>query len=140
MAKIAKKKPFKNFDYGAKDLKENMVVIAYAKAATRLAKILSIREEPGDPIPWVRVQLMGRKNMGTDVFKPYWLDEIKKDTFVKKKNKKYQEFWVDLYPRDIIFVLKHPLIGGKLDPRDRKEIDVTWGGNLSILLAWTEFC
>jgi len=81
---------------------------------------------------------MGRDQKDKNVFRPYWLDEEDRDTFTKRKNKKYAEFWVDLYPRDILYLLKYPLVSGKMDPRDRQYIDTVWGGNLSVLLAWTD--
>jgi len=59
---------------------------------------------------------MGRDQKDKNVFRPYWLDEEDRDTFTKKKNKKYAEFWVDLYPRDILYLLKYPLVSGKMDP------------------------
>ena len=114
MAKIAKKRPYRKIQYGAADLKENMLVIVFAKAATRLAKILFIHKGDGDPIPWVRVQLMGRDRKDKNVFKAHWLDERKRDSFTKR-NKNYEEFWVDLYPRDVFYILKYPLMKGHMD-------------------------
>ena len=69
-----------------------------------------------------------------EIFRPVWLDEKKKDAY-ERKNERYEEFWVDLYPKDILFILRHPLVGGKLDKRDKTEIEKTWGDNMVILLT-----
>jgi len=132
--KLSQKEPFQKTVFTASDIKEGMICVVFAMKATRLAKIMNVHTVAGDPIPWVRVQLLVRNSENKQQFRFVWLDERKRDAY-QKKNKHYQEFWVDLYPKDIFYILKFPMVDGKLDQRDHNQIEATWGRNLAILLV-----
>ena len=135
MEKLARKKPIRKIEYTAKDLQSGQMILCYSFGATRLGKILFLTNKKDDPIPWVRVHLYCNDAKERGNFKQYWLDENKNDTILKKPGVAYTEFWDDIYPKNVIYILKYALKEGRMDPRDENYIKTTWGGQISILLT-----
>ena len=103
-----------------------------------MCRIMMIHHVDPDPRPWIRVQTFGRERKQeekTSTWKPEWLDSRKRSFLQEKPGKNHEEFWVDLYNDDILYILRHPLIMGKMNKKDEEEITQLWGGSLKIFLV-----
>ena len=109
--------------------------IAWTMRQNRLVKVRKNRFEPGDPIPWIRVQIWGsKKPLGLPErdFMPLW--QLKgKDVLFPVQPQGYSEWWVDIYPQDFLYILKFSLTPEqKVDKRDWDEIIRIYGKNFQV--------
>ena len=99
----------------------------------------SLWYQDNDPKPRVRLQMYGkdrerkRNSKTPPTWRPWWLGTKSRAYLRSQPGAHYEEFWVDVYEEDILFVLQHPLLDGRMDPRDENEILRLWGNSINIL-------
>ena len=101
--------------------------------ATRLAKYISSRQVEGDKELWIRFHLYEAEQKVTKkdrVYYPTW-KVGNRDVLSLNKKQGYTVFWVDIYAKDIVYILKYPLKGRRIDPRDLA--DMGYGTAIQIL-------
>jgi len=124
LRQLAKSRPKRKASYNLPDLKDGCIAVIWAFEATRLGKFLFARFVPGDREAWIRFHLFGSEHklsVQDRVFYPTWKSG-KKDVLAPDKRQGFSPFWVDIYLKDILYILRFPLQGGKIDKRDAKEM------------------
>jgi len=124
LRQLAKSRPMRKASYNLPDLKDGCIAVIWAFEATRLGKFLFARFVPGDREAWIRFHLFGSEHklsVQDRVFSPTWKSG-KKDVLAPDKRQGFSPFWVDIYLKDILYILRFPLQGGKIDKRDAKEM------------------
>ena len=99
-------------------------MVVYVFEATRLAKYLFHTTVEGDKDPWVRLHLYEAKQRVTEngnIYYPTWRAG-NRDILATTKKPGSAPFWVEVYLRDILNILKYPLKGGRIDERDLTEM------------------
>ena len=130
---LAKTKPERKQEYKLEDLKSSTVVVVYVFEATRLAKYMFHRQVEGDKDPWVRLHLYEAKQRVTEanrIYYPTWKSG-NRDILATNKKDGWTPFWVDVYLKDIVYILRYPLKGGRIDERDL--IEMGYGAAIQIL-------
>jgi len=135
---IVKKRPVRKRAYGAANLTKDALVVLWAYETTRLAKFMYVHRPTGWSTDWIRCHLLGseEKRHSKRPYLPVWKTGGKQDYLARSMRRpSHAPFHVDIDYADIIDVLEHKLIDGKIDPRDLKEMG--YGERLQIF-AFTQ--
>ena len=137
---LVKKRPVRKQAYAAGDLTKDALVVIWAYDTTRLAKYMFTHRPTGWSTDWIRCHLLGSEEKRTEKrsYLPIWKTGGKQDYLARTMRRaSHAPFHVDVDYADIIYILKHRTIDGRIDPRDLKEMG--YGKELQIFAYQAEW-